>query len=401
MVGYIDWIIILIALMAAIGALLLLYPQTSNRESQRVKVLRLQAEHDQRRVADVLEITHRGAQDTETLVKQLKEQVEQTNRTYQASLARVEQAERIIERVTTAEHDMHNISTQLGERLQHLQGYWDEQLGDSVESVKHIRTKLHEGLTQVDDSMGRLREQEKMAQGFTRKLIEHHQEQIQNQHENSRLSSEVHVRLEEMLKESSQLLEQMKRYQQDADTVFQKFTDEMDGMETQASEQFSTLFRTTDTARHELNAGMEESRQHIKTMRRREEQSSELSRRIRQQFEKIEHIRVERIAKTLDVTEQMSTDLHKGMESARELLSSLELAAQNITTSLSQNAVATADADSDTSTEETLVLLTEPEQPDQQTVSTLAELGNFQDAEVLEDAPTPHNLVTLRAYRQS
>lgn len=396
MVGYIDWIIILIALMAAIGALLLLYPQTTNRESQRIKVMRLQAEHDQRRIADVLEITHRGAQDTEQLVKQLKDQVEQSTRSYQAGVARIEQAERIIERVTTAEHEMRDISSQLGDRLQHLQGYWNDQLGDSVESVKHIRTKLHEGLTQVDDSLGRLREQEKMAQGFTRKLIEHHQEQIQNQHENSRLSSEVHVRLEEMLKESSQLLEQMKRYQQDADTVFQKFSNEMDGMETQASEQFSTLFHTTDNARHELNEGLEESRQHIKTLRRREEQSSELSRRIRKQFEQIEHIRVERIAKTLDMTEQMSDDLHQGMESARELLSSLELTVQGITSSLSEK--------TQNSSEEPQQLAENTEQDAEQAealkiIGSLAELGNFQDTEVLEDAPTPQNLVALRAYR--
>jgi uncharacterized phage infection (PIP) family protein YhgE len=388
MVGYIDWIIILIALMAAIGALLLLYPQTTNRESQHVKVMRLQAEHDQRRIADVLEITHRGAQDTEQLVKQLKDQVEQTNRTYQASLARVEQAERIIERVTTAEHEMRDISSQLGDRLQHLQGYWDEQLGDSVESVKHIRSKLHEGLTHVDDSLGRLREQEKMAQGFTRKLIEHHQEQIQNQQENSRLSGEVHIRLEEMLKESSHLLEQMKRYQQDADNVFQKFNNEMEGMESQASDHFSTLFQSTDLARHEFNAGLEESRHHVETMRRREEQSSELSRRIQQQFEQVDHIRVERIAKTLDLTEQMSTDLHKGMESARDLLSSLELTVQGITTSLGEKNLETGEAPQQSGEHEEA----------QETIDLLADLGNFQDAE-LENAPTPHNLVSLKAYR--
>lgn len=415
MLGYIDWIIILIALLAAIGAVLLLLPQTTSKETQQLRVVRLQAENDRKRVAEVLEITQHGVQDAESLLKKLKEQVEHSTRAYEASQARAEQAERIIERVTTAEGEIRDISSQLGERLQHLQGYWDEQLGDSVESVKRIRSKLHEGLTQVDDSLTRLREQEKMAQGFTRKLIEHQHAQALNQQENARLSAEVHSRLEEMLKESSHLLEQMSRYQQDADNVFQKFNTEMEGLESQASEHFSTLFQTTDLARHELSSGLEESRKHVETMRRREEQSSDLSRRISQHFEQIDHIRVERIAKTLDLTEQMSTDLHRGMENARDLLSSLELAVQNVTASLdSKQQVASTPAHHEqpsdaanllnliqekqmaSNTDDAVAAEEEPEAEP----AKLAELGSIKPAKASEEEePTPHNLLSLRAYR--
>ena len=414
MLGYIDWIIILVALMAAIGAILLLLPQTNSKETQELRVVRLQAEADRKRVADVLEVTQNGAQDAESLLNKLKAQVEQTTRSYEASQARAEQAERIIERVTTAEQEIRDISSQLGDRLQHLQGYWDEQLGDSVESVKRIRSKLHEGLTQVDDSLIRLREQEKMAQGFTRRLIDHHQEQAQNQQENARLSSEVHSRLEAMLKESGHLLEQMQHYQQDADTVFLKFNTDMEGLESQASEHFTTLFQNTDLARHELTSGLEESRKHVETMRRREEQSNDLSRRIHQQFEQIDHIRVERIAKTLDLTEQMSTDLHKGMENARDLLFSLEVAVQNVTSSLDGKQPAAAPLQPpETSQTEPLVQATieasnsddmvEPVTEDSQgqdaEVTKLANIGSIKPIKSDEEVPTPHNLMALRAYR--
>ena len=420
MLGYIDWIIILVALLAAIGAVLLLLPQTNSKETQELRVIRLQAEADRKKVADVLEVTQSGVQDAEQLLNKLKSQVEHSTRTYEASQARAEQAERIIERVTTAEQEIRDISSQLGDRLQHLQSYWDEQLGDSVESVKRIRSKLHEGLGQVDDSLVRLREQEKMAQGFTRRLIDHHHEQAHNQQENARLSAEVHNRLEAMLKESSHLLEQMQRYQEDADTVFLKFNTEMEGLETQASEHFSTLFQTTDLARHELNSGLEESRKHVETMRRREEQSNDLSRRIHQHFEQIDHIRVERIAKTLDLTEQMSTDLHKGMENARDLLFSLEVAVQNVTSSLdSKQAHASADVapEPERMDEPTpLKLVTTPAEAsntddmevdvtaevaplDDNEVTKLAEIGNLKPIKTGEDEPTPHNLLALRAYR--
>jgi hypothetical protein len=419
MLGYIDWIIILVALMAAIGAVLLLLPQTSSKETQQLRVVRLQAETDRKRVAEVLEVTQHGVQDAESLLNKLKAQVEQTTRSYEASQARAEQAERIIERVTTAEQEIRDISSQLGDRLQHLQGYWDEQLGDSVESVKRIRSKLHEGLTQVDDSLLRLREQEKMAQGFTRRLIEHHHEQAQNQQENARLSAEVHNRLETMLKESSHLLEEMQRYQQDADSVFQKFNTEMEGLESQASEHFSTLFQTTDLARHELNSGLEESRKHVETMRRREEQSSDLSRRIHQQFEQIDHIRVERIAKTLDLTEQMSGDLHKGMENARDLLFSLELAVQNVTSSLETKLPQAQNQDTEDAAEQAddtnlIKLVQEPleasnaddatteeavvTQQDDET-SKLADIGSLKPVKKEEEEATAHNLLSLRAYR--
>lgn len=423
MLGYIDWIIILIALMAAIGAVLLLLPQSGNRETQQLRVVRLQAENDRKRVSEVLEITEHGAKDAEDLLTQLKDQIEESNRSYQASQARAEQAERIIERVNAAENEIRDISTQLGERLQHLQGYWDEQLGDSVESVKRIRSKLHEGLTQVDDSLTRLREQEQMAQGFTRRLLDSHQEQVQKHQENAQLSAEVHDRLEHMLQESGDLMSRMKRYQQDADAVFQAFNTDMEALGSQANEHFSTLFQTTDLARHELNTGLEESRKHVETMRRREEQSNDLSRQIQQQFEQVDHIRVERIARTLDLTEQMSSDLHKGMENARDLLSSLEVAVQNVTHSLDEKTKQVNEAQEERADHTNLIDLmqeqksepkskeTDKDQTTEATSSNASEVATeAQEAEKLtqltekqtesdKEEPTAHNLLALRAYR--
>ncbi len=389
MLGYIDWIIILIALvMTAIGLWFLLSPQNTGQESQQLRVLRLQAENDRKHIAQTLEITQNGAKDAESLLAQLKTQLDQANRTYQASQARAEQAERIIERVSSAEHEIRDISTQLGNQLNHMQNHWDGQLSESVESIKRIRSKLYEGLTQVDDSITRLREQEKMAQTFTRKLIEHQQSQAVNQQENARLSAEVHDRLETMLKESSHLLEQMKNYQHDADQVFQQFTATMEGLETQANDHFNTLYQSSDLARHELKAGLEESRQHVETMRRREEQSNELSRLIHQQFEQIDHIRVERIAKTLDMTEQMSSDLHQGMENARDMLSSLEHSVRLITTSLQAK-----------EEETTPELITEAHKTTDASGVEEPAVAQAANTEDLDTTPKVDNLVSLKAYR--
>ncbi len=412
MLGYIDWLIIAIAVLAILGAIFLLLPSGSNREAQQLRIIRLQAENDRKRIAEVLEITQHGVQDAESLIKQLHQQLENSTQSIQTAQTQATQSEQILERVSKAEREMHDVSSQLGERLQHLQSYWDEQLGDSVESVKRIRSKLHEGLTQVDDSIQRLREQEKMAQGFTRRLIEHHQQQAKHQQDNARLSDEVQNRLEEMLQESNVLLDQMHRYQKEADTAFQKFTTEIETLENQAQDHMNTLAQNSDLARHELQAGLDESRQHVEIMRHREQQSSDLSRRINQHFEQIDHIRVERIAKTLDLTEQMSSELHKGMENARELLTSLEVAVQDITASLNHTAVQPASVQPNTemvniqpaNLELPLEEPATPSDDSQPTTSALVSTPPIDDKDTLAllqdlDDTTPHNLVNLRAYR--
>ncbi|WP_287603895.1 hypothetical protein [Thiothrix sp.] len=409
MLSYIDWIIILIALIAMGIALLLFFLPTGDNTTQTaLRDLRLQAEKDRKRIADVLEVTQHGAKDAESLVQKLRTQVNEVSQNYQTSQTKIEQAERIIERVSAAEHEMRDISTQLGERLQHLQSYWDEQLGDSIESVQRIKGKLKEGLEHVDDSLFRLRDQEKMAQGFTRKLIEHHQEQVQNQQENSRLSAAVHTRLEDMLKESSHLLEQMKRYQQDADAVFNSFSQEMSGLENQASEHFTGLFQTTDQARAELVAGLDESRQHLSDMRLREAQSDDLTRRIIQQFEQIDHLRVERISKTLDLTDQISTDLHNGVANARQMLATLERAVSDVSATLTDHPTPAVTPIKPLAFASVEPLA--PVMPPDRTVSNIHSvtddkalldvLSDLAPAEFPENtADMQRNLVSLRAYR--
>ena len=192
----------------------------------------------------------------------------------------------------------------------------------------------------------------------------------------------------------------------------------MEGLETRASEHFNTLFQNTELARHELKTGLDESRQHVETMRRREEQSNELSRKIHEQFEQIDHIRVERIAKTLDLTEQMSSDLHKGMENARDLLSSLEQAVHGITASLhTKTSPNQKDADHapvmSTPTlaapiaESTPVTEVPASQPVAESVASEplpAESSSDLPTERLEPTNDVHkvdNLVSLRAYRSS
>lgn len=406
MLGYIDWIIILIALLAAGGALLLLYPQSNQQDKDSLYDLRKQAEINQKRIQDVLESTQSGAKDAENLVQQLRQHVNKAGEVYQSSQVKASEAEAILERVSIAEKEMRDISTQLGERLAHLQGYWDEQLGDSVSSVRKIRSQLKESLGQVDDSLTRLHEQERMAQGFTRKLLDYHQEQARSQQDNSRLSKQVHERLEDMLVESTHLLDRMKRYQQDADAIFARFSDDMASMEGQAGDALKNWVDSSDSARKELQASLDETQQHLGTMRLREAQSDELERKIRQHFEEVEKINVAQLSKNLDLTDQMSDHLHKGVEQARNVLSTLQQAVQGVTANLTErlpveaaNAPLTkAESESEAEVEE--LKHTELVSADNSALklAEVADLKTFREGELSTDNEQA-KLLALRAYR--
>lgn len=330
MVNLIDVVIIALALMAALGALLLLRPEAHQQDAHDVRKIRLGAELDQQRIAEILNTIQYGAQDADYLTAQLKSRVEEINREGQTSRTLAEDAERTIHRVKEAESELRGISTQLGERIQYVQTYWDGQLTDTVEAVRQVHTKLTQGLSQVDEGLGRLREQEKMAQGFTQKLIENQKMQFAAQQENARLASDINVQLESMLRESNKTLHGMQEQQKQANHLFTQFTTEIQDLEQQAQEYFTSTFQTTDMARQELTQGLTETREKMAKLREQDAQGSVMGQRIRQQFEKVDKLQVDRLAQAVDLTDEMCVDLQTGLENARNLLKLLEEKTQQV-----------------------------------------------------------------------
>ncbi len=324
MVNLIDVVIIAISLMALLCAFILLRPQAHQQDAHEVRKIRLGVELDQQRIAEILDTIQHGAQDADYLTSQLKSRVEEVNREGQASRTLAEEAERTINRVKEAEGELRSISTQLGERIQYVQTYWDGQLTDTVEAVRNVHTKLTQGLSQVDEGLGRLREQEKMAQGFTQKLIENQKMQFAAQQENARLATDINAQLESMLRESGKTLQGMQEQQKQADSSFAHFINELQGLEHQAQEYFTNTFQTTDVARQELLQGLHETREKIARLREQDEQVSLMGQRIRQQFDKVDKLQVDRLAKAVDLTDEMCVDLQTGLENARNLLKLLE-----------------------------------------------------------------------------
>lgn len=324
MVNLIDVVIIAIALIAALGALLLLRPQVDHRDTHRIRKVLHRAEQDQKSIAKILNTIEHGARDTEILSKELKNHLDQVNSENKNSQARAETAEITINKAKAAEKELRQISQQLGERIQHIQTYWNDQLEDTTGNVKKIKSKLNQGLNQVDEGLLRLREQEKMAQGFTQKLLKHQKEHLASQQKNTLISGEVHTQLESILKESTASMRFIQEHQQQIDDLFNNYADGIRKLEKQANEQFAEVFQSTDMARQEMNAGLQENREILEKLRGYEAQSSQMHERIKQQFSQVDTLKVERLGETVNLTDEMCVNLQQGLENARALLSTLE-----------------------------------------------------------------------------
>lgn len=318
-----DWIILSITAVSALVAIQIFKPSTRRRVKS-IKQIHQNVEQEKHEIDGYLSALKQSARDAEYLADQLKSRVKAINSEDQRRITQTENAERLLERARDSEAELRQASSALGERLNQIQGHWDEQLSDTIDSVKQVREQLQEGLTHVDDGLTRMRDQEHMAQEFTKKLIVHYQEQADSQQEHSKLSSAIQGNLEDMLTESKQVLEQIRGHQDNASLIFNNFSSEMNSMENQASEHFSRVYQSADDMREELKVGLDEARHHLETLRRREEQSNEISQRIRHQATKVEGLNIEHLSKTIESTNQLCGDLQENVQHAREALSSFD-----------------------------------------------------------------------------
>lgn len=320
----IDVLIIVLSIIAVFGATLLLRPQVEHRDTYRIRKILKRAEQDQKSITQILSTIQHGAKDTETLSRQFKAQLDQINKNNEASQSRAESAELTISKAKSSEQELRQISTKLGERIQQIQTHWNEQLADTTGSVKQIKSRLNHGLVQIDEGLLRLREQEKVAQGFTQKLLQHQKEHLASQQKNTMVSADVHAQLENILKESTSSLDIILKHQQQVDGLFNSYADNIRKLEQQANEQFAEVFQSTDMARQEMTAGLQESRETLEKMRQYEIQGNQMHERIKEQFSQVDPLKVERLGETVELTDEMCVNLQQGLENARALLSTLE-----------------------------------------------------------------------------
>lgn len=259
-----------------------------------------------------------------SLVSKLHQRFDMLNKLQTAAEERGGELNQTTEKLQAHERDLRLASDSIGTRLDQVQSYWDDQLEETVDTVQRIRGSLGASLTRVDSSMERLKEQEIMSQQFTRKLVKNYEEQAAAQKENNLISSHVRESLEATLGESNQLLQHLQGYQQDAENTFKSFSSTMEDYETRTYEQFEDIFASTDSARKELQAGLEESKTVVEKLKSQDQDVQQLNDRVAEQLNALEIDRVEILTKTLKETSDMCGDLKQGINESQGVLYGLK-----------------------------------------------------------------------------
>jgi len=205
-----------------------------------------------------------------------------------------------------------------------IQSYWDSQLNSTISTIQEVQANLDKSLNQVDEDLGTMQHQKKLSQELLQDFLGKHKEQTELINNNFDISEKVGLTLEETLQESTLLVSLLKQHQNNAERSLSKFTEDLTGLEEQAYEQFDSSFQVADLARQELTANIDESRTHIKSMRRHEEQSQQLNRQTQKNLEVLDYSKIMKISKTLDSTQDMFTDIHRRVEDTKKLLDELK-----------------------------------------------------------------------------
>ena len=176
----------------------------------------------------------------------------------------------------------------------------------------------------VDVGIETMQRQKELSQDLLQDFLNKHQEQGAVIKQNSNISNQLAATLEETFKESKQLLKLLKEHQKVAEKSLNGFSEELTVYEEQAYEQFDTTFQVADLARQELTANIDESRKHIETMRRHEEQSHNINTQTQKNLELLDYSKIMKLSTTLDSTHDMFTDIRSRVDETKIMLDELK-----------------------------------------------------------------------------
>ncbi len=245
--------------------------KSGKKEQKKILSLRRSAEHDKKIFdATVNEINSIGKQ-VEQHADEAQQQVNEITET-------VKEAEQHAETVSSIELEMKQLVDGTTERMNHIQDYWEQQLKETTGSMHQINENLEKGIEKT------------AAQSIQAGTLLENLASINRMYSDSNnmsgsnslkqdgvlINTEIKETLDLTLKESKELLTQIKDYQQQAKAAFSSFTNTLSGFESQAHEQFDDIFNTADIARQELNANLDESREYMKIFRKKKSHEEKL-----------------------------------------------------------------------------------------------------------------------------
>jgi len=289
-----------------------------------LKELRNEAEKEKEHITAAVATVREQEKETTQFVLNIREQAQDIAKKKEKIETQEKDFDLTCAKVELQQSELEQVSSTVSKRMDKIQSYWDEQLKDTVSAIQKVQSGLHENLSKVDDGLEKMQRQKSMSEELMQDFLKRHNEQNTILENNSKISDKVSESLEETLKESTHLLKLLKKQQKDAEQALQHFNEELSGYEEQAYEQFDSSFQVADIARQELSANIEESRKHLESMRRYEEQSHGINVQTQKHLETLDFTKIVKLSHTLNSTQDMFTDLRDSVEEAQNMLNELK-----------------------------------------------------------------------------
>lgn len=293
------------------------------REKKVIKNIRIQAEEDQEHIVAAAATVREQEKETTKIIHKIRDDAKE----FSVKKEVIENFDNDVKEIThqakAKTQEIEEITNIVNENVEQVKHYWDEKLVSTLSTMEKVQGGLDKGLNQIDKNLDEMLQQKIQSEELFSEYMSQHNEQLKVINKTAISSEALNKNLKDTLQESTQLLKQLKKHQKSAEKSLDKFTQELTAYEEQAYEQFDTSFQVADLARQELNANIDESRKHIETMRRHEEQSHTINTHTQKNLKSLDFSKIAKLSHTLDSTFSMFTDMSDKVDETRAMLDQL------------------------------------------------------------------------------
>ena len=234
-----------------------------------------------------------------------------------------EKIDNLAQKSEIIESELQRKSDSFERRIEQTQLRWDERLNETENTVLRVDQELNEGLRHLDAGIKRVQQQDAHSYQLAQHITAQHNIQLSTLEANNELSEKVRSSLNQTLQESTQLFDHLHENQEKTEKAYASFMESIGQYENDLYGQYDVAFQNADMARQELDANLSESRLHVETLRRYEEQSRLVKENTEKNLKQLDIKSINQLADTLDTTQQTFENLSRKVAEAQQALQSL------------------------------------------------------------------------------
>lgn len=310
------------ALVTAIWAMLL-GRQSMKKDRDFVTTLKKNIVRDQRSIDKAMRMIQTSEERAAKAVDKLVYQNNAlTSKQHQAWMS-AEKIQDLSEHAEEIEADLQRRSEALERRIEQAQHVWNERLNETESTVLRVEQELRDGLNHLETGIKRVQQQDAHSYQLAQHITAQHNLQLQNLEMNNELSERVRNNLNTTLKESTHLLDHLRKHQGKAEDAYQKYMGSIEQYEDDLFTEYDSAYQNADMARQELDANIDESRLHLETIRRYETQSRHIKEQTENNLKQLDVKTINQLADTLDTTQKTFQSLSNKVAEAHQALNKL------------------------------------------------------------------------------